>query len=465
MTGPIIRYFRLVIIKKISVLYVRVLIKLVSFVIATRQPEAGICLFLFKLMPANQMTIAQKKYVLTVLTKVLGNTKSNVAIGLHKSIIRDLGKKKEAAHSQFEKIDTKSLRVFSVDIFKYIGHTALISLYLKAEDANLIPKRTNLILGNSNLYANSVLIEILKKECKMDLYSTEEIKSFDMLSTISEDIFTVEDIEEKEIPIQELGSKLDRISQEPRSSKIYLSRGQIADAERILHHLGYEKERWLCGLHIRRHGTEGGYDIFNNGLRNASHPHSYVDAIKLIAQEGGQVIRIGVNKAHSLRHLNLPNYIEICSEEYTDGLLDTYVLSNSDFFVGSQSGPGTCARMFARPTLFTNWSCVKDICFLGNSGSYLLLKNYVWTKYQLPLSLEQRFEDPCGESWSSNVLKLNGISVSDNTSIQLECAVKQLIDEIILSKPPSSHSLQSVFDDLLVTHRLSPIKLILSSSA
>ena len=108
-------------------------------------------------------------------------------------------------------------------------------------------------------------------------------------------------------------------------------------------------EKFVC-LHVR----EGGFknDQNRRPYRNAD-INNYNDAIKYLIKKGIYVVRLG-DITMKKNDFQDPMYWEYCHSKIKSDLMDLYLIKNSEFYIGMQSGPQDVAMLFDKPTLTLN---------------------------------------------------------------------------------------------------------------
>ncbi len=116
--------------------------------------------------------------------------------------------------------------------------------------------------------------------------------------------------------------------------------------------LGLEEKRYVC-LHIRTPAYKGTSDLENAGFRNAT-PSNYISAIKFLIKNGMKVVRLGDRVENLLPQID--GLIDYASSEYKSEEMDIYLIQNSFFFFGTNSGIYDTAMLLSVPVLAVNVS-------------------------------------------------------------------------------------------------------------
>ncbi|OGT37998.1 MAG: hypothetical protein A3F11_03240 [Gammaproteobacteria bacterium RIFCSPHIGHO2_12_FULL_37_14] len=103
-------------------------------------------------------------------------------------------------------------------------------------------------------------------------------------------------------------------------------------------------------LQIQMPGTDWMYHDYRNADIN-----NYVKAMKLLAEKGFFVLRMGkyVNNKLDCNH---PNVIDYASHELRSDFMDIYLSAHCSFFISTGCGIESVAQIFRRPLLATNYA-------------------------------------------------------------------------------------------------------------
>ena len=117
------------------------------------------------------------------------------------------------------------------------------------------------------------------------------------------------------------------------------------------------KNRKIITLHVRDFWFKN--DNEKKNYRNAN-INSYIELIKYLINKDYLIFRIGTHPCNkiSLEDKNFINYPEL---DIQSPELDLYLVENSEFFIGTSSGPRGIAEMFSKPTLITNSDDFSDL--------------------------------------------------------------------------------------------------------
>jgi len=114
-------------------------------------------------------------------------------------------------------------------------------------------------------------------------------------------------------------------------------------------------DKFVC-LHVRtsdylskRLGKENssGHDFRDAQISD------HLDAMLMLADQGYKVLRMGTETESPLE-ISHPNFIDYACSGRRSELMDLYLPSRCEFFVGVLSGPSHIAQLFRRPLLLTN---------------------------------------------------------------------------------------------------------------
>jgi putative glycosyltransferase (TIGR04372 family) len=130
---------------------------------------------------------------------------------------------------------------------------------------------------------------------------------------------------------------------------VRLCKESLDKAQKIRSEMGIPKEDWFVCLHVR----EGGFrnDWNRREWRNAT-ISNYIPAIQTITEAGGWVIRMGDNTMAPLPKID--RVIDYPHSPFKSDLMDIYLISNCQFYIGAHSGILDVAVLFQKPMIIPN---------------------------------------------------------------------------------------------------------------
>ncbi|MEI6070379.1 MAG: TIGR04372 family glycosyltransferase [Verrucomicrobiae bacterium] len=135
---------------------------------------------------------------------------------------------------------------------------------------------------------------------------------------------------------------------------VFVEKNKREEAERQRKLMGLPNDAWFVCLHVRESGfrdtsrfTEG--DAYSE--RNAK-VFNYISAIEEITRRGGWVVRMG--DASMTRLPIMERVIDYPFTKYKSALMDVYLISQCQLYIGMMTGIYDVARVFQRPMIMTN---------------------------------------------------------------------------------------------------------------
>jgi len=195
-----------------------------------------------------------------------------------------------------------------------------------------------------------------------------------------------------------------------------LTDAQRYAGDRILESVGISPGSWFAGLHVRE-GAKGG--IARSGPD--ADISTYDQAIKMITNNGGWVIRMGIGGTPIGPMDHLWDY---ANSEHQSDWMDVYLWGSCRFFVGTSSGPSWVPPSFGKPVLLTNATTLGLTLNFSNS---LLIPKLLWSKSKARfLTFREIFEGPY--AWSVRPDYDEGdVTMVSNTPEELALAVKEMM--------------------------------------
>ena len=198
--------------------------------------------------------------------------------------------------------------------------------------------------------------------------------------------------------------------------------------------MGIPLTDWFICLHVR----EGGYRGDAGSARNSS-VQNYIEGIKAITAAGGWVVRIGDPTMTPLSPME--RVIDCRHSGYKSELLDMYLISQCDLFIGTNSGPSDVATLFGKPMILVNateWS----IGFPMKKGDLAIMKHTFSRSLNRFLSIRETLEEPF--SWQVFGHGSDEYVRAENTPEE----IRDVIEEF-LAKPEdyATSELQDAFNE------------------
>lgn len=198
----------------------------------------------------------------------------------------------------------------------------------------------------------------------------------------------------------------------------------INDGKRAMLEIGLPPNAWFVVIHVRDNGYQNGswqksnpYDDYRN-----ADIESYREALNLVASLGGYIVRIGDPRMKPLD--GVPKLIDYFKSNIRSTYLDTYLLSNCKFFIGTSSGPILTSQLFGRPTLATNFAPINSYAYLKNGIT--ISKKYYSKSMNRFLTLREVLQSEFSHEQNGNRFSQNEVLVIPNTSNEIVSAVKEM---------------------------------------
>lgn len=255
--------------------------------------------------------------------------------------------------NEVECVLDKSVKIFGPEWASNIGHIVNLSLFPKLEKLEWISQESRILFYSKT--ANESLLE--KYRCH---YSLLKVKSG--LESVLDSNFRffsqpMEVIDTSQLGVLDLYSAQTLIEEKLRDRYgdsfhlLNVSEEEIEKGQNFLQSCGIESSDWFVTFHMREASDK-------SSLRGGDNvdPSTYLEAMKLVLDNGGVVIRLGNSNMTPLESLGLrhPRVIDYAHEESRDSALDIYFLSQAKFLVGTGSGPILVPNEFGKPVLYTN---------------------------------------------------------------------------------------------------------------
>lgn len=287
---------------------------------------------------------------------------------------------------------------FFPENFKSIGHSALISIFIKAKILRLIKVDNLIIVGQKHEYSNYDFLLSYKDFCKykknLDQISIEEkLCNSATLSgqLLNGDFFNFDHFH------QIVQSKWEKNNK----SLITLDfKTRKVSAEYFYTNFQLRKNAKFVVLHVRQNIYQ------KENLRDAN-IDTYIKTITFLNNLNIFVIRIGDNKMPQISYKN-KLYIDLTNHSYGKHL--SYLFENCLFSICTGSGPAAIHFLYNRYRLLTNWSPLLSV--LSSKKTFLLIKDYF--KSDNILTLNDRISEKYGFLENKKTLKRE-ISYKNNS--------------------------------------------------
>jgi putative glycosyltransferase (TIGR04372 family) len=201
-------------------------------------------------------------------------------------------------------------------------------------------------------------------------------------------------------------------------SKIILDQDAKKKCQAMLKDYNLDSKK-IVTLHVRDSKYKDDYSKRN--YRN-SDINNYIKMIKFLISKDYIVFRLGTSPCSKINFED-PNFIDYPELDLQSSLLDLYLVEQSEFFIGTGSGPRAVAEMFSIPILITNSDDFSDMPL--KNMDRVLFKKFFLKENNNPLSImellnsEYNLYDP--------ELYLNNFNLVENTSEELLSAGKEFL--------------------------------------
>ena len=216
-------------------------------------------------------------------------------------------------------------------------------------------------------------------------------------------------------------------------------------SEEIRSVLGTPPENWHVTFHVR----EGNDDW---GSRNTS-IESYRDAIRLIYEKGGVVIRIGKNTGATLRE---PGFYDYSQHSQRTDAGEISLVATSRFFLGTNCGPWLLPSAFGVPCALTNYHPLGPAPWFH--ANRFIPKLILSQKKQRLLQVTEMLEEPFVITESLKRLQEENCVLIENHPKEITQLVQELIDRTEPGYPGDEifTPFQKRFREIMVGFRGSP---------
>jgi hypothetical protein len=235
----------------------------------------------------------------------------------------------------------------SKDFGAAIGHVGLMAAHLEASKIGILPPGRRFIPITRELASRAITKSILSEYQEVPTENCGEILDLPSTWHISERLQMIRGVDgfiDLYVMLEKLYSQRIVNKENPI---LALDSSYEEQARFALKNLGLPDKSWFVSIHIRNAGFPG--------LRRNQPNDSYISAIRFIISQGGFVIRIGDASMEPFPQIDSLIDLTTQKEYYW---LHSYVLANSEFHIGTTSGPDWIPSLFGVPTLITNTTAI-----------------------------------------------------------------------------------------------------------
>ncbi len=179
---------------------------------------------------------------------------------------------------------------------------------------------------------------------------------------------------------------------------------------------------------VLHHRQPGWFVAAHHAHRNSS-LESLMPAINYLQMNGYNVVRIGDPSMPAAPHGC--GIIDTTRAENRQDYDDIALVYGCSFFFGTASGPTCLAEIFEKPTLCHNYTSFPN-SFGGEV--FILFKRYFDSRNARFLSYEEIFTSWVGFCEDFNLLDKAGISIFDNSSVEIFEAIRFFVDFMKMCK-------------------------------
>ncbi len=204
-----------------------------------------------------------------------------------------------------------------------------------------------------------------------------------------------------------------QISESHRSAGAGILRKNFPEAEK----------KWFVCIHAREEGFHRDQKGLYQTTRNAD-IETYRQAIDLIHDAGGQVIRVG---DASMRDFSMPGVWDYARSSAKSPMMDIFLCGSCRFYLGSASGLCHVPPLFGVPVALTNWVP------MGVRSSYgadrFIPKTYIWRDSGRIFNLREMMDPPYHHWQFPGFFEKAGVDIIDNTPEQIADLACEMLSE------------------------------------
>ncbi|MGB0585411.1 MAG: TIGR04372 family glycosyltransferase [Limisphaerales bacterium] len=233
-----------------------------------------------------------------------------------------------------------------------------------------------------------------------------------------------------------------------RKPLIQFPEAKIEECEKELAKIGFRKGARFVGLHVR---DSGFYKDLTRVTRNGN-IQDYREGITFLIDRGITVLRLGCKDSADFSfeyESQESKFIDYSKSGVVSDMLDCFIWSQGEFFLGSASGPANVPSMFGRSGCYTNIYPYNS-CFWFHKNDITIVKPLYNIRSQEYLSLTESFKhskyyDPA----STSALREQGLELHFNTSEEILSAFREFLNckEKNTVKSPEQQGLEGIIDD------------------
>ena len=180
-------------------------------------------------------------------------------------------------------------------------------------------------------------------------------------------------------------------------------------------------------VHVR---DSGYYGDLHRQLRNAD-IRTYEKAFQLLIKHGFSVVRLGdqkMVKTNGLQRRLGPHFFDYAHSEIRSDVLDIYLASECNFFIGCASGPELLPIIFNKSACAINYYNAAN-CLGFRNGDLSSFKKIRDLKSGKLVPFEKLVVPPLSENLSKSELDKLGLVLEDNTEDEILQTIKEFLEQ------------------------------------
>jgi putative glycosyltransferase (TIGR04372 family) len=216
------------------------------------------------------------------------------------------------------------------------------------------------------------------------------------------------------------------IKNEDKLYKYNFSEEELIYCKNKLSEIGFDYDKSFIVLHVRDEIYYKNKGYYDNQSKNAK-IFNYIKTIQYLADNGYQVIQIGEKGTHKISYIK--SFYDYANCNFKSELLDLFLISNCEFFIGTQSGPMQVAQIMGKPIYATNICAPHNITFFNHD--LLLIKKFKNKKTQKYLEFDEILNLNFGEV-SDYGFDRKGLELEDNAPDEILNGCKIMLKRYML---------------------------------
>lgn len=361
------------------------------------------------------------------------------------------GVAEQARQAALQGLDSAEYRILSEVWCGWLGNNAHLDAYIKIRELGWHEKHRIIMLAPPDKVANRCYLNYWKKFVEI-VDDSEELQRLSREATyLGDSLYSMFIRGQPHFYAHAIALAHREWERENRPPLLALEPEHVERGWDALGRLGVPRDAWFVCLHIRESGFWKESHDPANKTRDAN-ILDYIQAIRLVAESGGWIIRVGDASMTPLPAM--PGVVDYALSAERSDWMDVFLCAACRFLIGTNSALYHVSMSFGMPSVLTNWVPLNSNPM--QSRDLFIPKLLYSKKERRYLTFEETLRQP-RDMWTGNYFASQRLEPVDNTAEQITDVVREALLRMQATQPSQDEdqvALRRRYKELAEAHQI-----------